>query len=157
MTKPKSDYQNQTRVPKTDIIATAIQSPAWASAVARTLMETNSSRRLEAFLSIDDLQQKAFNSNRQITIVEVNDRNFKRCCQLAMESSECCRHFLLIGLTTGLVGKHRHALQVSGFGVTFGSFADLLRIANVVDKFFASLPVVEMTVEQSVELGLPWQ
>jgi hypothetical protein len=156
MTRPKSDFENQTRLPKTDVVVTAIVSLAWASAVSRVLVEGNSSRRLEACLAVDDLRVALAVAKRHVAIIEVNDDNFKSCCELGQVNTSAASPALLIGLIDGVGGDIRHALRTSGFGMTCESFADLSRLTRVVDKFFASLSPINLSIEASAELALPW-
>jgi hypothetical protein len=156
MTRPKSDFENQTHVPRTDVVATAIQSPAWASAVSRMLVNGNADRRLDACLSVPDLRSLLGTELRQVVIVEVGDHNFEACCELSVVNIGAASPSLLIGLADGMGGDFRHTLLASGFAVTFESFASLSRLVKVVDKFFSSLPLLKLSIEESAEFALPW-
>ena len=156
MTRPKSDFENLNRVPKTDVVVTAIASMAWASAVSRVLVDETASRRLEACLSVDELQILLPAQKRAVAIIQVSDQNFQSCCQLGHFNTNATSPALLVGLIGGMGGPFRHALRAAGFGFVFESFADFERLTRAVDSFFASLPPIELSIEASAELGLPW-
>jgi len=138
------------RVPRTDVIRTAVTSPEWAAAIGRRLIASYPARSFESALSIQSLQATALQGQRHVTIVQVDESLLEAACQLGVENSVSLAPGLLLAIGCGLQAPQRHGLRCSGVAAIFESFVELEAMEKVVSSYFKSLPEPQWSLEQQI-------
>ena len=138
------------RVPRTDVIRTAVTSPEWAAAIGRRLIAPYPARSFESALSIQSLQATALQGQRHVTIVQVDESLLEAACQLGVENSVSLAPGLLLAIGCGLEAPQRHGLRCSGIAAIFESFVELEAMEKVVSSYFKSLPEPQWSLEQQI-------
>ena len=138
------------RVPRTDVIRTAVASPEWAAAIGRRLIAPYPARSFESALSIQSLQATALQGQRHVTIVQVDESLLEAACQLGVENSVSLAPGLLLAIGCGLQAPQRHGLRCSGIAAIFESFVELEAMEKVVSSYFKSLPEPQWSLEQQI-------
>lgn len=145
------------RVPKTDVIRSAVSSPDWAAAIGRRLVSPYPARVLEAVLASELLdqtnpqtQQSDRLARRIVTIVQADAGSLEAVGRLAVENSLSTTPGLVLVIAPDVQASQRHGLRCSGVAAIFGSFIELEAIEAIVTNYFENLPQPDWSLEQQI-------